>query len=221
MAVDPGDSAIPSAPALPELGPPADEDELARLRREREARDAEISAMLAEFDDKASDVVNLDSCEEASETSDEELATPDSEGCDLEVPENLDESVYDGSSDEGAAFQADVPKTEDKPRSPSPSLSQADTLVLGDHLDEEDLPAWFKNWQNAGVEQSSDSEPALSPHAWKKAKTCNWWYGDVEVLPDNAHYNQQRVAFEDEGVMVKGHVIVYKDWWGMPRGPQI
>ena len=87
MAVDSGDSAIP------------------RLRREREARDAEISAMLAEFDDKASDVVNLDSCEEASETSDEELATPDCEGCDLEVPENLDGSVYDGSSDEGAALR--------------------------------------------------------------------------------------------------------------------
>ena len=28
----------------------------------------------------------------------------------------------------------------------------------------------------------------------------------MEVLPDNAHYNQPRVAFEDEGVMVsRGH----------------
>ena len=89
--------------------------------------------------------------------------------------------------------------------------SQATTVILGQHLDEEDMPAWFKLWQTPEKEDQIDDEDLKPPSP--PSKKSRIIYGEAEKIPDNKHYDQVPVEFWDSeaDVPVQGHIVVFKD----------
>ena len=98
--------------------------------------------------------------------------------------------------------------------SSSSVASDADTLVLGEHLqdeleddDEEDLPEWFKDWRSPNQDPGQDSDCPDDEPPNKKAKVT---YDEAKTLE---FFEEVPVQFQDseDGVLVEGHILVRKD----------
>ena len=109
--------------------------------------------------------------------------------------------------DPACAGQIDIFSPTSMPQVEPYPASDAETLVLGDHLrpevdDDLALPERYNETQESAKEASASVSPPS-----KKVK-----YFDVKELPQNPKYNEVPCEFEDsEGGAVRGHVIVSKD----------
>ena len=117
----------------------------------------------------------------------------------MSLPEAIDAMIDRAlQEDPGAAHQMS-----------ESAASDAETMILGEHLQAEeaefDLPAWYGE-----PVETEDAGPGHDDGA-PPAKRSRVRYHPLEELADNPHYNQVPCEFSDGEDTVHGHILVKKE----------